>query len=190
MTPPTHFKCNCQHCEGPLECPVEAAGQMLACPHCGQPTLLAPADTAPKSKAKLFVIPGVLIAIVGLAMVLFRLRSTPAPVTEPPAPVANPTEIPADNPFASSGWQVSDPRLEQTPGSSIVHATGKLLNQTDRRRFGVKVRLDLMDAAGQPVGSASDYQGLIEAHAEWTFRALVVGTRAVAAKVAAIEETP
>ena len=33
-------KCSCAHCGNHIEFPVEAAGEQVACPHCGQPTEL------------------------------------------------------------------------------------------------------------------------------------------------------
>ena len=33
-------KCGCSHCGNHIEFPVEAAGTEVACPHCGQPTVL------------------------------------------------------------------------------------------------------------------------------------------------------
>jgi hypothetical protein len=33
-------KCNCQHCDGTIEFPLEMAGQTVTCPHCQTDTLL------------------------------------------------------------------------------------------------------------------------------------------------------
>src|SRR2546423_981789 len=46
-------KCGCSHCETHLEFPIEGAGTIIACPHCGEPTELsleAPAPAASSDK--------------------------------------------------------------------------------------------------------------------------------------------
>src|SRR6185295_4904203 len=35
-----YLKCPCAHCGGHIEFPADAAGLALACPHCGQQTVL------------------------------------------------------------------------------------------------------------------------------------------------------
>ena len=60
---------------------------------------------------------------------------------------------------------------------------------TCRQRFGVKVEVELYDAAGVKVGVASDYQKVVEAGAEWVYRALVVETKAASAKVITVNES-
>lgn len=34
------LKCNCHHCDGHIEYPVESAGEVVRCPHCNLPTPL------------------------------------------------------------------------------------------------------------------------------------------------------
>jgi hypothetical protein len=46
----TEAKCNCQHCNGHIAFPVEMAGQMSACPHCGVETKLSIPQTTDSSK--------------------------------------------------------------------------------------------------------------------------------------------
>jgi hypothetical protein len=70
---PGFLKCNCHHCDGHIEYPVESAGEVVRCPHCDLPTpLVVPgAEEDPNvvavggNQAK-FVIAGlaVLVAIV------------------------------------------------------------------------------------------------------------------------------
>ena len=91
-------------------------------------------------------------------------------------------------PAPKDGFRVSSITLEKTPGSSLVYAVGTVRNETDRRRFGVKVEFDVLDETGQKVGSAKDYQPALEPKAEWRFRALVVGSKAASAKLASITE--
>jgi len=64
------LKCNCHHCDGHIEYPVESAGEVVRCPHCNLPTpLVVPGgDEDPNvvviggSKAK-FVIGGLVILL-------------------------------------------------------------------------------------------------------------------------------
>jgi len=58
----------------------------------------------------------------------------------------------------------------------------------ERQRFGVKIQFDLFDGSGQKIGSAKDYQQVIEPKGEWKFRALAVTSKAASAKVASITE--
>jgi hypothetical protein len=65
---------------------------------------------------------------------------------------------------------------------------GTVTNPLDRQRFGVKVEIDLLDAAGNKVGTASDYAQVIEPKAAWHFKALVVAAKPAGAKLASITE--
>jgi hypothetical protein len=65
-----------------------------------------------------------------------------------------------------------------------------LKNKTGRKRFGVKVELDLFDGTEQKVGTATDYQAVIEPGAQWAFKALVLDSKATSAKIASIQEQP
>src|SRR5262249_23818117 len=94
---------------------------------------------------------------------------------------------PAD-PIARAGFDVSLIAIEKTQGSSLIYATGTLSNPSERQRFGVKLQFDLFDDGGQKVGTAKDYQSVIEPKGEWKFRALVVTSKATSAKVASITE--
>jgi Tfp pilus assembly protein PilV len=94
----------------------------------------------------------------------------------------------ADDSAAQAGFQVTGLKLEKTPGSSLVHAVGTLTNRSARKRFGVRIELDLLDAAGQKVGSAKDYQAVIEPNAQWDFKAPVMASKASSAKLASIQE--
>jgi len=52
----------------------------------------------------------------------------------------------------------------------------------------VNLELELTDARGNKAGTAKDYRTVIEPRQEWRFRALVLDSKAVSAKVAAIRE--
>lgn len=79
-------------------------------------------------------------------------------------------------------------KLETKPGSSLVYVTGTVQNLADRQRFGVKVSFQLFDEQGTAVGSASDYQPMLEPHGEWKFKALVMESKTVAARFDSIHE--
>ncbi len=200
MTRPSHFKCECHHCHGHLECPAEAAGQVIACPHCGKPTALPGLAQPPKSSgaAKIIIAVSVVIGLV-LAVAVWstrhtaqtaRLRQEAEAAAQLAAQQAAEAEARAKDPFAQAGWKVSAIALEKSPGSTIIHATGTLINETDRRRFGVRIKLDLFNVVEQKIGGANDYQAALEPHSRWQFSALVVNAQTVAAKVAAVEESP
>ena len=186
----------CQQCGEAIEFHAEHAGTTADCPHCGQPTelLLAapPEEASPvRTKAIVFGVIAVIILIGGLGGAVIALKraerlkteqlelSAKAQVPSPPGPI---------DPFAQLGFRVSSVALNRVTNNSLVYAVGTIANLTKRPRFGVKVELDLFDAAGTKLGGASDYQKVLEANAEWKFRALIVDKRADSVKVAAIKE--
>jgi DNA-directed RNA polymerase subunit RPC12/RpoP len=213
-----HFlKGACGSCGGHLEFPVEGAGQDITCPHCGQRTKLLPLrQPAPSISGKRMLVLGVMLA--GLVALSARLwlasREKPAPVavaatnhianlTAPlapvtTAPVTSATSVVAPPAPAPSQLQpgetltndfiITAGHLEPTPGSSLVYVTGKVRNPTDRQRFGVKVRFALLDASGAIIGSATDYQSVIDPQGEWSFKAMVMESKTVAAQLGGISE--
>lgn len=195
MTTTKDIRGECQHCGGQFDFPAEQAGLTANCPHCGQPTelLLAtpPEVESPiRSKAKVYIVVALVIGVAGLIgaqLALTRVRRMVGQ-EEPPAVVAAPPTKPT-GPFAAQDFQVSPVTLESAPGSKLVYARGAITNTANQQRFGVKVELDLFDASGQRLGTASDYTGVIEPAAEWKFRAMVVAAKATSAKIAAIKET-
>jgi hypothetical protein len=78
--------------------------------------------------------------------------------------------------------------LEKAKGSSLVYAVGVMRNDSFHQRFGVNLELELADARGNKAGIAKDYRAVLEPRQEWRFRALVLDSKAVSAKVAAIRE--
>jgi hypothetical protein len=52
----------------------------------------------------------------------------------------------------------------------------------------VTVELELLDSGGRKLGVAKDYAAIIEPHAEWKFRALLVQKNVAAARVANVKE--
>ena len=192
-----HLKGECQQCGGHIEFPAEAAGTMTECPHCGKPTellLAAPElESSVPTRAIVYTVIAIVILVGGLIGTQIALKRAKLLAehkndasTMPTAKQAAVTA--AAEPAPKDGFRVSSITLEKTPGSSLVYAVGTVRNETDRRRFGVKVEFDVLDETGQKVGSAKDYQPALEPKAEWRFRALVVGSKAASAKLASITE--
>ena len=77
--------------------------------------------------------------------------------------------------------------LERGQGS-LVYAVGTLRNSSAHQRFGVKIELDLQDAAGNKIGTATDYIRLIEPRTEWRFRALIFEPQVESAHVSSLQE--
>jgi hypothetical protein len=198
------LKGECRECGGHIEFPAESAGMMIDCPHCGKGTelllALPPEEPGVPRRTIVWMVAGTLVLLLGLGASLVALklaqrrwgRGVIAPAREAtPVAKTNAVDVPALNPAdveVGGGFRVSAITLEKTPGSSLVYAVGTLTNPSDRQRFGVKVELDLLDSAGQKVGATKDYQQIIEPNGQWRFRALVVGNRATAARVASVKE--
>ena len=187
----------CQQCGGRFEFPAEAAGLTGECPHCSRQTacLLAalPEERSPvQTRAVIFTVVAILILVGGLVGAITALKraqrlygqkrqaQTQTSARNPSSPSV---------PFAAEGFRVSAVTLAITPGTKLVHAQGSIVNTANRQRFGVRVELDLFDAAGRWLAKASDDKNVIEPNAEWKFSALVVETKAASAKITAIKET-
>ncbi len=176
----------------------------IDCPHCGKPTelLLAapPEEPSVPHKTIVWTLVAVLVLALGLAAALAALNRAQKWATrqKQPTPIRDAAARSVDaekavvpqpmNPLAGAGFDVSAIALEKTPGSSLVYAIGTVNNLTDRQRFGVKVELDLLDDSGQKVGTATDYQQVLEPKGEWHFKALVVDSKAATAKLASVKE--
>lgn len=195
MTSSKYLKGECQHCSGHIEFPAESVGTTTECPHCGKATELLLAvpktESSLPTKAIVYTVVAIVILVGGLIGAHFALkyarwfaeRRNEAAAAVKQAALPSPAD-----PAPKDGFRVSSITLEKTPGSSLVYAVGTVRNETNRRRFGVKVECDVLDDAGKKVGSAKDYQQTLEPKAEWRFRALVVGSNAASAKLASITE--
>jgi hypothetical protein len=205
MTRTKFLKGECQHCAGHLEFPVEMAGLSTECPHCHEQTellLAAPPEepTVPR-RTIVWAIIGVVVLSFGLIAALVALKraerwaarqkrqpelsASNAISTEQRPEIAKEAVVTT---IEQNGFTVSAITLETTPGTSRVYAVGTLKNKDDRKRFGVKVELDLFDATDQNLGVATDYHAVLEPAAEWHFKALVLDTKATSAKIASIKE--
>ena len=187
----------CQHCGGLLRFPAEHLGMESECPHCGRATeliLAAPPEEASpvRTKAIIFTVVAVIIlggGVVGSTIALKRAKKMAGNKSPAAAPATPATPAAPANPFEPDGFRASSVTLEKTTGTKLTHAHGSVVNILDRQRFGVKVELELFDAAGKSVGKSSDYTGVIETNATWNFRAPVLEGKAASAKVASVKET-
>jgi len=174
------------------------------CPHCGKATelFLAAPPEQPALSRRTIVWTVIAIFVLGLGLVLSlgalkRLQKIAANKKQsPPAPmsITNTPPPPPDDPASKAGFRVSAITLEKekTSGnsvaSSLVHAVGTVTNPSAKQRFGVRVELELFDAADKKVGTATDYAQVIEPNGQWRFNALVVASKAASAKLASIKE--
>jgi ribosomal protein S27E len=196
MTKSEFSKCECRHCGGHIEFPTGAGGQSITCPHCGQavelpgePVAAALEPSGYKSGWGVVVLWVVIIAA-AIGLIVMK-RHYPAPAAgkapeqsmAPAAPAAKPPAEMITNYFAISAF-----KLEKTAGNSLVHVVGTVRNLTDKQRFGVKVEFALLDAKGASVGKASDYAGALGPKGEWNFKALVMTSKAAAARLEAVRE--
>ena len=214
MSEPNYLKCHCQNCRNSIEFPAAGLGQTTSCPHCGQSTVLAedaseavetPSARAPKSRGKLVSVSLVALILTGAAAGLLVLRNRSntnaakhetksSPATNSPAPYTKPAAAESTtSPIPSAPKSIADLKpgvisLEKAKGSSLVYAVGILRNDSVHQRFGVNIELELTDARGNKAGTAKDYRAVLEPRQEWRFRALVLDSKAVAAKVSSIRE--
>jgi hypothetical protein len=200
MNQTKYLKGECQHCHGHIEFPAESAGLTIDCPHCGKQTELLLAlpkeePTIPRATI-VYTLIAVVILAAGLAGAMIALKMAQrkaghkkqAVVAQsPPVTPTNASPVPED-PIVQAGFRVSPVTFEKTKGSSLVYAVGTLTNALDRQRFGVKILFDLFDDSGQKVGTAKDYQQVIEPKGEWKFRGLVVESKSTSAKIASVTE--
>jgi rRNA maturation protein Nop10 len=193
-----YLKGECSECGGHLEFPAESVGLTTTCPHCGKQTELLLATplvepTLPR-RTVVWTVIALSVLILGLGGAMVALNRAQKAAARKKQPV--PAELPATNapppapedPAAKAGFQVSAIALEKTAGRSLVYAVGSINNAADKQRFGLKLELDLFDAAGKKVGTAKDYLSVLEPKGEWKFKALVVEPKAASAKFASIRE--
>lgn len=187
-------KCSCQECGGHIIFPRVNVGETAACPHCNAQTCLLSnkTDTTSNSGKKIILVIGSILLVLAVAvigMMFYRARSSKplAPLTEIKTQVATNAEI---LPLTDQlhGFQIGPITFRQAEGSSLVYAIGVVRNDTDHQRFGVRIRLDLLDDHEHAMGSTSDYIQVLEPHQDWHFKALLTTPKAVKAKLANIEE--
>jgi len=115
-----------------------------------------------------------------------KMAALAASNAKAPVPESPPT-VP-DEPKSLDDLKPGAVTLEKAKSGSLMHALGTIKNESDHQRFGVRVEIGLTDAGGRTLRSATDYTAVIEPRKEWRFRALVLDSKATAAKVVSIKE--
>jgi len=197
MTHVKYLKCSCLHCRSNIEFPADAIGTTIDCPHCGAPTELylpEPVSTDSGSKKPLVIaVVGILIVAVGLGAAFSALNTAKRMALkkqDAAKAVAAPAEAPepAVPPPPKDGMSTSTIELEKTPGSSLVYAVGTVTNDMSKRRFGLKIEIELLDSVGKKIGTAKDYLKVLDEGGEWHFRAMVMDAKAASARLGSIKE--
>jgi hypothetical protein len=200
-----HLRGECQHCGGYLEFPAESIGLQAPCPHCGQQTELMlerpPEEPSLPRRVIVWTVAAIIVLALGLVGAMLALKRAErwaakqkqergAPAATAPANDGQPSAA-SSQPVVPENDELtaSEISLEKAVGTSLVYAVGTVKNKANKQRFGLKLELDLLDASGQKVGTAKDYQAVLEPGAEWRFKALVVEPKGVvSAKVASLKE--
>lgn len=79
--------------------------------------------------------------------------------------------------------KVTQYQLQQEHGTSLFYVIGTMTNKSDIRYESVRVDFNLFDQAGRQVGQASDFTMSLDAKTSWAFKALVVESNVVEAKL-------
>ena len=109
-------------------------------------------------------------------------------VTSTPRKITAKIETPAKPAKSLADLKVDAVTLDKAKDGNLVYATGTLRNDSDYQRFGVKIEIELLDAAERKVGTATDYIQIMEPRDDWRFRALVNDSKTVKVKIASITE--
>ena len=107
-----------------------------------------------------------------------------APDSTPPTPAPAPAPVMVKR---SGEFKMLDHRIERVPGRSLVYVVGNVTNDTEKQQFSVRVTFELTDKTGKPAGTATDYASVIEPGSGWQFRAMILETNAVRAKLMTLE---
>jgi hypothetical protein len=195
------LKGECEHCGGRLEFPADGIGTTIDCPHCGQPTELMLETPKQESLVPKRIIVGTIVAltilVLGLIGAVIALKQAQHLVTgNKPHASSNPAASQVDAVgqgraeefFVTNDFRVGRVTLEKLAGSSVVYAIGTATNLTNRQRFGVQIDLELLNASGDKIGVARDYNPVMEPNAEWQFKALVVDGKTTSVRVSDIHE--
>jgi DNA-directed RNA polymerase subunit RPC12/RpoP len=181
-----YVQIDCGNCAGAVEAPRASAGTTVACPHCSAEILIPPRSRALELWSVLAV-----VLIVGGAFGYVQMRNKPKPpvaVAAAPAPTNAPPPA-AAKPKSLEDLKVGRIEIDQPKGSGLRYAVGTLKNESDYPRYGITVELALFDQRGQELSKkAPDYLQMLQPRKEWRFRALVLDSKAVSAKVASIRE--
>jgi hypothetical protein len=180
----------CSECGGSIQFPAELIGTLATCPRCHKQTelrLASPPEGPPASrKAMVWTAVAVVLLLLGLIIPLAGLKHLEHLAARQKGRVAivgtNGVVVPA-------GLQVSGIALQQTSSGSGAQVVGTVVNTSNRRRAGISVEFDLLDAKGKEVEVARVYRPVLEPGAKWEIRvAVAAGSGAVSARLAAVTE--
>jgi hypothetical protein len=189
------IKSECTQCGGHLEFPADAVGEVIDCPHCGQPTKLVATVLVAKLPRTRILSAGLMLMVLvlasGLAVFVFVRKPATAirPVSSKLVTNQVATKSPRDE-ILTNEFSITAIKLEKTVGSSLMYVTGEVRNLSERQRFGVKLVLGLTDTNQVPVGEATDYHQVLEPRASWRFKALVLDSKTASAHFDSVGETP
>jgi len=174
------------------------------CPHCRWKTKLAAPEAPPpvepaketRSKAGWVTAVAAFLLLTGGGAFFYWHRQKGQTLRPSQAQLASATKSPAalksldvgSTTFSTNDLAVGSITLERATNSTLIYAVGRIKNESERQRFGVRVELDLFNEAGEKIGTASDYLAILEPKREWPFKALVLEKKAVSASFASIKE--
>lgn len=204
MSDQPFLKCDCLNCGGRIEFPAQGVGLKIDCPHCGGRTLLT-RRRSPVAIAMLLA----LAILAGGVFWYFKAgpggrrgetisalpppeeasKPAPAALTNEPSPNAtNRAPQSTESTKSTDDLKAGAVTFEKAKSGSLVYAVGTVKNDSPHQRFGVKIEIEFKDARGRPAGKATDYTRILEPRQEWRFRALVLDSKAVSAKILGIQE--
>ena len=134
---------------------------------------------------------GVLLALATGTLLWLHQRARPVSLVAPASASNSPVSAavqPVRHGSSTNSLTIGEINLEKSGSSKVVYAVGRVANELARQRFGLRIELDLFDAGGDKVGTATDYLSVLEPGKEWRFKAMVFESKAVSAKLAAIRE--
>ena len=172
---------SCSECGGSIEFPAELVGTMTQCPHCRKQTELLlplpPDEPSVPRKAIVWSVVAVVILALGVIVPVAGLKHFEKLAARQKG-----------QPGTSAGLDVSVIALEKGQGTTETFAVGTVVNTSARKRSGITVELDLLDAGGQKIGVARGYKPVLEPGAKWQFKLPVGDAKAVSARLASVKE--
>lgn len=184
MSTDSSGKTVCAHCGGHLEYPQAASGMDVECPHC-QPTVTLVAHRPSMRRWFWMAVLLIILALAGAGGWLVWSHKAVAQGKAHPSVIPNPPPADLQRMKQLALWDFS---VQQKEGSTITHAMARVVNESDSVRYGVEIRLELLDALGQPLGTCRDYIERLEPNQDTYVRALVIKRNVAKARLLDISE--
>ena len=128
---PKYVTCCCQNCEGHIEFPSVSAGQVVACPHCGQQTKLK----NPRSNTWRFLL--ITVGVVATGAAIFATAISSSPKTS--ARSAEQHEAPLNIAVILTNAQNGDVSAELSLGWAYMKGEGVKKDHDEATKWYVKV---------------------------------------------------